>query len=111
MAPIFAHLGEESSLNDDLGSIGILSDNQLQYDRPPRYPVNPVCKGMDSAPGGSDVLDKIFSGIVAYFQEKPCYNPDAFFSAETLDGWTWRTCSELVMPLGRGNNDNMFLGF
>ncbi|KAL9402771.1 hypothetical protein Peur_006620 [Populus x canadensis] len=48
--------------------------------RPPRYPVDPVCK-------------------------------DAFFSAETLDGWTWRTCSELVMPIGRGNNDTMFLGF
>jgi lysosomal Pro-X carboxypeptidase len=61
-----------------------------QYDRPPRYPVDPVCKGIDSAPEGSDVLDKIFSGIVAYFREKPCYNLDAFFSAETLDGWTWR---------------------
>ncbi|KAH8501837.1 hypothetical protein H0E87_016565 [Populus deltoides] len=155
MAPIFAYLGEESSLNDDLGSIGNLSDNvarfgalqvyiehrlhgesipealkdadlrgyfssaqalpdyaevllhikkkypadstpvmvfggsygglrkpldaaeelkifldsffsvAAQYDRPPRYPVDPVCKGIDSAPEGSDVLDKIFSGIVA----------------------------------------------
>jgi hypothetical protein len=31
MAPIFAYLGEESSLNDDLGSIGILSDNVARF--------------------------------------------------------------------------------
>ncbi|KAL9351402.1 hypothetical protein Peur_054082 [Populus x canadensis] len=79
-----------------------------QYDRPPRYPVDLVCKGIDSAPEGSDVLDRIFSGIVAYFGKKPCYNLDAFFSSETLEGWTWQTCSELVIPIGRGSNDTMF---
>lgn len=61
-----------------------------QYDRPPRYPVDLVCKGIDSAPEGSDVLDRIFSGVVAYFGKKPCYNLDEFFSAETLEGWTWQ---------------------
>ncbi|KAJ6432951.1 hypothetical protein OIU84_020067 [Salix udensis] len=79
-----------------------------QYDRPPRYPVDLVCKGIDSAPEGSDVLDRIFSGVAAYFGKKPCYNLDAFFSAETLDGWSWQTCSELVIPIGRGSNDTMF---
>ncbi|KAM3202205.1 hypothetical protein P3L10_029829 [Capsicum annuum] len=23
-------------------------------------------------------------------------------------GWAWQTCSEMVMPLGRGENDTMF---
>jgi lysosomal Pro-X carboxypeptidase len=31
MAPIFVYLGEESSLNDDLGYIGILSDNAARF--------------------------------------------------------------------------------
>ncbi|GAV88486.1 Peptidase_S28 domain-containing protein, partial [Cephalotus follicularis] len=51
-----------------------------QYDRPPKYPVNVVCNGIDGALKGKDILGRIFSGVVA----------------------------ELVIPIGRGSNDTMF---
>lgn len=62
-----------------------------QYDRPPRYPVEVVCKGITSAPEGTDILGQIFSGVVAFWgNKKPCYNLDEFFPEETEDGWGWQ---------------------
>ncbi|GAV88485.1 Peptidase_S28 domain-containing protein, partial [Cephalotus follicularis] len=79
-----------------------------QYDRPPKYPVNVVCNGIDGALKGKDILGRIFSGVVAFRGNKSCYDLDEFFSSETMDGWQWQTCSELVIPIGRGSNDTMF---
>ena len=36
-----------------------------QYDRPPMYPVTVVCNGIDGGLQGTDILGRIFSGIVA----------------------------------------------
>ena len=62
-----------------------------QYDRPPRYPVTVVCKGIDGGANGIDILGRIFSGMVAYNKEdKKCFDLDAFFSEDSLSGWDWQ---------------------
>ncbi|KAF5446236.1 hypothetical protein F2P56_031877 [Juglans regia] len=81
-----------------------------QYDSPPDYPVNRVCKGIDNGSQGTDILGRIVSGIVAFGggQKKKCNDLADFYSSETLGGWDWQTCSELVQPIGCGANDTMF---
>ncbi|KAL9460421.1 hypothetical protein AB3S75_003599 [Citrus x aurantiifolia] len=62
-----------------------------QYDRPPNYPVNQVCNGIDGASQGTDTLARIFSGIVASRgKKKSRHNLGEFFSDETLNGWGWQ---------------------
>ncbi|XP_049353667.1 uncharacterized protein LOC125818170 [Solanum verrucosum] len=78
-----------------------------QYNSPPSYPVTIVCGGIDGAPKGSHILDRILAGIVAYRGNSSCYNMNPHPS-ETGLGWRWQTCSEMVMPIGRGENDTMF---
>ncbi|CBI23429.3 hypothetical protein VitviT2T_019541 [Vitis vinifera] len=80
-----------------------------QYDRPPMYPVTVVCNGIDGGLQGTDILDRIFSGIVASRGNKSCYDMgQSSFPSETEEGWNWQVCSELVIPIGRGSNDTMF---
>ncbi|XP_050210143.1 uncharacterized protein LOC126660614 [Mercurialis annua] len=80
-----------------------------QYDRPPRNQVSQICKGIDNAANGSDILDKIFSGVESYFSTKrPCYNLTEFWAPETIEGWNWQVCSELVIPIGADGNDTIF---
>ncbi|KAF5729444.1 lysosomal Pro-X carboxypeptidase [Tripterygium wilfordii] len=79
-----------------------------QYDRPPRYPVTVVCSGIDGeTTEGSDLLDKIAAGMFAYRGEKDCYQLQDFFPSETRLGWNWQVCSDIVIPIGVGN-DTMF---
>ncbi|KAH6774723.1 Serine carboxypeptidase S28 family protein [Perilla frutescens var. frutescens] len=78
-----------------------------QYNAPPGYPVTVVCKGIDGAPKGSDVIGRIFAGVVSYKGDRSCYNMSRR-PTETSVGWRWQTCSEMVIPIGRGENDTMF---
>ncbi|XP_048324214.2 uncharacterized protein LOC125420902 [Ziziphus jujuba] len=75
-----------------------------QYNRPPKYPLNQVCAGIDGASVGSDTLDKIFAGVVSYIGNRPCYVNQPQIVSESAVGWRWQTCSELVIPMGRNNN-------
>lgn len=61
-----------------------------QYDNPPDYPLNVVCNGIDNGTQGTDILGRIFSGIVAYIGKKPCYDFNEFWSSESVDGWDWQ---------------------
>ncbi|CAL1374135.1 unnamed protein product [Linum trigynum] len=91
-----------------------------QYNRaPPSFGLQKICDAIDHnkpTSGGNStthLLDRIFAGIAAYSGiDTGCYNytgDDGSFSAETLSGWDWQTCSELVMPIGvTGVNDTMF---
>ncbi|XVF46809.1 hypothetical protein PTKIN_Ptkin03bG0058200 [Pterospermum kingtungense] len=81
-----------------------------QYDHPPTNPLNVVCGGIDGAPKGTDILGRIFAGVVAYMGNKSCYDMHEFNhpTDETYMGWKWQTCSEMVMPIGHGHNDSMF---
>ncbi|KAF9675138.1 hypothetical protein SADUNF_Sadunf09G0000900 [Salix dunnii] len=78
-----------------------------QYNAPPTYPVNKVCGGIDGGGFGDDVLGKIFGSLVAYKGNKPCYVNAPAYQSAVPGGWRWQTCSEMVMPLGFGN-DSMF---
>ncbi|KAL3849604.1 hypothetical protein ACJIZ3_011486 [Penstemon smallii] len=80
-----------------------------QYNTPPNYPVTMVCKGIDEAPKNSDILGRIFGGIISYRGNKKCIDTKANNNpSETSVGWRWQTCSELVIPIGIGENDTMF---
>ncbi|KAF4353045.1 hypothetical protein G4B88_010034 [Cannabis sativa] len=75
--------------------------------RPPTYPVNMVCGGIDSnSNSNATILDKIFSGLKAYFSNTntTCYVNKPTNLTETDEGWSWQTCSEMVFPIGIGNN-------
>ncbi|KAL1345520.1 hypothetical protein HN51_019248 [Arachis hypogaea] len=76
-----------------------------QYDRPPDYPVNVICGGIDGASSkSSDILSKIYAGVVALTKNNTCKVYGPFHGSETSDGWRWQTCSEMVIPISIGNN-------
>lgn len=76
-------------LKDYLDSI---YSEAAQYDHPPTYPLNIVCGGIDGAPKGTDILGRIFTGVVAYMGNKSCYDMYIFNhpTDETYMGWKWQ---------------------
>ncbi|KAG6682443.1 hypothetical protein I3842_13G141700 [Carya illinoinensis] len=75
-----------------------------QYNSPPKYPVTVVCGAIDGAPPEADILDKVFAGVVAYFPNETCYVNAPRNLSETVVGWAWQRCSEMVIPIGITNN-------
>lgn len=61
-----------------------------QYDRPPRYPVTVICRGIDGASSTDDILTKIFAGVVAYTGNRSCYINQPRNETETDVGWRWQ---------------------
>ncbi|XP_076899353.1 uncharacterized protein LOC143553201 [Bidens hawaiensis] len=78
-----------------------------QYNAPPKYPTTQICQGIDGASNATDILDRIFAGVVVYRQVQPCYNTTSKIS-QTSIGWQWQTCSEMVIPIGITSNVSMF---
>ncbi|KAK9280470.1 hypothetical protein L1049_014162 [Liquidambar formosana] len=100
------HLNSSYDLKDYLD---YLYADVAQYNHPPTYPVTVVCSGIDGVTEGTDILGQIFAGLVAYKGKRSCYDTNEFnHPTETNEGWRWQTCSEMVMPIGRGSNDTMF---
>ncbi|XAR60057.1 Lysosomal Pro-Xaa carboxypeptidase [Bertholletia excelsa] len=99
-----SHLNSSSELKDYLVS---LYAGAAQYNSPPRYPVDIVCAGINGGSQGIDILGRIFSGIVAYQGNGSCYDLGDNQS-ETIIGWHWQKCSEMVIPIGFGSKDTMF---
>ncbi|XP_031266533.1 lysosomal Pro-X carboxypeptidase-like [Pistacia vera] len=93
-------LKESSELKDFLDSTYA---NAAQYNQPPEYPVTMVCGGIDGAPPETDLLGKIFAGVVGFRGNKSCYVNAPRNESETSVGWQWQTCSEMVMPIARDN--------
>lgn len=81
-----------------------------QYGRPPVYKATAICNAIDDGAHTSDILDRIFSGVVAYYgAEKACYNTtQSSFDSQTSLGWAWQSCSDMVMPIGIGPKNPMF---
>ncbi|KAJ4978281.1 hypothetical protein NE237_009061 [Protea cynaroides] len=80
-----------------------------QYNSPPNYPVSMICKAMDETPKETDILSRAFAGLVGYRGNSSCYDTNIYnYPSETLVGWSWQTCSEMVMPIGHGSNNTMF---
>ncbi|KAG6682450.1 hypothetical protein I3842_13G142300 [Carya illinoinensis] len=75
-----------------------------QYNSPPHYPVTIVCGGIDGAPPETDILDKVFAGVVAYKGNSKCYVNAPENISETTVGWRWQRCTEMVIPIGITNN-------
>ncbi|XP_020230955.2 lysosomal Pro-X carboxypeptidase [Cajanus cajan] len=94
-------LNKSSELKDYLV---LMYAGAAQYDQPPRYPVTVICGGIDNSSFGSDILSKIYSGLVAYRGNDTCKVNGPPIVSETTEGWRWQTCSEMVIPIGIVNN-------
>ncbi|KAM7528033.1 hypothetical protein LguiB_031443 [Lonicera macranthoides] len=68
---ICGYLNDSSELKDYLET---MYSAAAQYNSPPRYPVTVVCGGIDGAPSGTDLLGRIFAGLVAYRGNRTCYD-------------------------------------
>ncbi|KAJ4835620.1 hypothetical protein Tsubulata_010864 [Turnera subulata] len=83
-----------------------------QYNSPPNYLVNSVCNAVDHADAhgfGNDTLSKIAAGVVVYANatrggNQTCFVNPPTYESETDIGWSWQTCSEMVMPIAPSNN-------
>ncbi|KAH7836978.1 hypothetical protein Vadar_008123 [Vaccinium darrowii] len=101
-----SHLNNSKELKDYLETMYAIA---AQYDHPPLYPVTEVCGGIDGAKEGTDILGRIFAGLLAYRPNRTCYNINEYnVPSESDIGWDWQTCSEMVIPIGRGIDDTMF---
>lgn len=63
-----------------------------QYDHPPDYPVTMVCKGIDGAPAGTDIIGRIFAGFVSYTENQTtCLDTSWYnYPSQTSVGWDWQ---------------------
>jgi hypothetical protein len=43
-----------------------------QYNWPPQYPVTMICNAIDQASYGNNIIDKIYSGVVAVYGNDTC---------------------------------------
>ncbi|PSR89907.1 Lysosomal Pro-X carboxypeptidase [Actinidia chinensis var. chinensis] len=102
-----APLNKSSELKNYLDTIYCIA---TQYNRPSNNYLPTVCGGIDEANEGADILSRIFGGVVAFMGNMTCYDTNAYNDPtdQTNMGWSWQTCSEMVMPIGRGSNDTMF---
>ncbi|XP_057458054.1 uncharacterized protein LOC130748827 [Lotus japonicus] len=96
-------------------SLELKSDLQLfyatvaQYNNPPIYPVTKICGAIDGgASFGSDILSRIYAGVVAFKGNSTCKVNGPIIDFESDQGWKWQTCSEMVMPIGIEGNNTMF---
>nr|GMD27279.1 lysosomal Pro-X carboxypeptidase-like [Ipomoea batatas] len=77
-----------------------------QYDTPAQQPVRVVCGGIDGAPKGADILDRIQAGVVAISGNQSCYTvstiegKQSFYtiSAGGDDGWSWQVSCASHIP-------------
>ncbi|EEF38691.1 lysosomal pro-X carboxypeptidase, putative [Ricinus communis] len=79
-----------------------------QYDNPPDNPVQSTCRGIDGAPPGTDILGRIVEGLNGRIPGwSSCH--DIFTLELSNNGsWDWQTCTEMVFPIGYGDNETMF---
>lgn len=80
-------LNKSSELKDYLVN---MYASAAQYNRPPIYPVTVICGGIDRASFGSDMLSKIYAGLVAYKGNTTCKVNGPTFVSETTVGWEWQ---------------------
>ncbi|XP_050213673.1 uncharacterized protein LOC126665041 [Mercurialis annua] len=83
--------------------------SSAQYDNPPYNPVQNTCRGIDGAPAGTYILDRIVAGLHAR-RSGPYSCLHVFSPNELYNGsaWDWQTCSEMVFPIGYSYNETMF---
>lgn len=50
--------------------------NAAQYNAPPTYPTTQICQGINGTSNATDILDRVFAGIVALLPGRTCYIHD-----------------------------------
>ncbi|WCJ41657.1 Serine carboxypeptidase S28 family protein [Euphorbia peplus] len=99
-------LNSTHGLKDYLATMYMVS---AQYDNPPDYYVENLCKAIDGAPPGTDVLGRIVAGFNASIFGGGDCNPisdnDTLYK---MSAWELQTCTEMVLPMGVDNNNTMF---
>ncbi|KAJ9559289.1 hypothetical protein OSB04_013903 [Centaurea solstitialis] len=87
-------------------SLELLYDVMAQYDNPTDNNIQTFCKATDGAGEKTYILDKILSGLATIYGDR-CH--DVFDPSISKDfGWDWQSCTEMVMPMGNGEDDTMF---
>ncbi|XP_052311745.1 uncharacterized protein LOC7463334 [Populus trichocarpa] len=80
-----------------------------QLDNPPSYPVNKICSAIDGAPSGTDILGRVAAGVNASVFGNSCHSASGSgLSRKSASAWEWQTCTEMVFPMGYGENETMF---
>ncbi|WRX31859.1 Peptidase S28 - like 4 [Theobroma cacao] len=80
-----------------------------QSDNPPYNSVSDACNAIDGAPAGTDILGKVVRGFNAsFFGSGGSCNNVIEIKPNNGSGWFWQTCTEIVMPIGHGENVTMF---
>ncbi|KAI4379340.1 hypothetical protein MLD38_005654 [Melastoma candidum] len=76
----------------------------------PAYPVEEMCKIIDSYPARGTNLEKAFAAAALYYnytRTEKCFNLEKKADAHGLGGWNWQACTEMVMPMSC-SSDSMF---
>ncbi|XP_042013998.1 lysosomal Pro-X carboxypeptidase-like [Salvia splendens] len=80
----------------------------------PQQQVRRICQAIDGFPIGTDSIGRISAGYLAIHGDVACFNKEMVncqsddHPSEVAMGWSWQTCSEMVMPIGIGERDTMF---
>ncbi|KAF8034745.1 hypothetical protein BT93_C0911 [Corymbia citriodora subsp. variegata] len=84
----------------------LLYSQVVQYNDPSAQPLKLMCDAINGASPRNGLLRKIFAGLVAINGNLTCYvnAPASGSFAQTLLGWSWQTCSEMVIPMGITRN-------
>ncbi|XWS71539.1 hypothetical protein CRYUN_Cryun03dG0146500 [Craigia yunnanensis] len=98
-------LYSSEELKSYLGLVYVFS---AQDDNPPNYLVSQICNAIDAAPEGTDILGKVARGLNASFFGGRSCNSVIEIKPNNGSGWFWQSCTEMVMPIGHGENDTMF---
>ncbi|CAI9260648.1 unnamed protein product [Lactuca saligna] len=84
----------------------IIYDVMAQYDDPTVKYLQTFCNATDAAGEGTYILDRIMAGYRSVAETKCITLFDMGFNNKS--GWDWQSCTEMVMPMGQGENDTMF---
>nr|GMD14315.1 lysosomal Pro-X carboxypeptidase [Ipomoea batatas] len=104
----FKSCGNLSDVTDLTSYLVTIYVQNAKFDIPPIYPVDMICRGIDEARNETDILDRIFAGLVAIAGNSSCYiNASRLTDSNSLLSWSWQTCSDLVFTISTGN-DTMF---
>ncbi|KVI00107.1 Peptidase S28 [Cynara cardunculus var. scolymus] len=88
------------------GNLESRYDAMAQYDNPADNYLQSFCNAIDGAGEKTYIFDKILAGFAPIYGTS-CYQVyDLKFNKHS--GWDWQSCTEMVMPMGRGENDTMF---
>ncbi|KAG8387571.1 hypothetical protein BUALT_Bualt02G0035200 [Buddleja alternifolia] len=93
-----SHLKNSSELKEYLDSIYSFA---AQYNLRPVDSVKMVCNAVDEAPNGTDVLGRIFNGVVSYEGNQTCYDINEYNSLdESIEGWPWQDIKLVLQRFG-----------